>query len=86
MHRTADWMSARAWPACQYHSTPEGEKIVIMGGDMRALTTVPSVAATPSAIALTLAPSLSNAELTLAAEVDLRARLKRISTGEQVGQ
>ena len=74
----ADWMSARAWPVCQHFHTPTGEKLLVMGGDARHVTSTDSrsVKGVSSAVLLHLCPSPANAELQQSSDAELKERLK----------
>lgn len=77
-----DWMSARAWPACQVHKTSQGDKLVVLGGDIKAMSTQNTATGTCTGVMFHLAPSPSNKALQQAAEADLKTRLKR-ADGDQ---
>ena len=75
-----DWITGRAWPACYYSKQPDSsDKILIVGGDIKAMSKKEEVAACSAAVAIHLAPSYENQALQDLSEKELKARLKRHS-------
>lgn len=75
-HKGADWITARAWPACACIDAFNGRKILCMGGDT---ADGDSVASSSSLLFLHLAAAPSSHRLQAASSKNLLERLKKNS-------
>ena len=74
-----DWITGRAWPACYLSQETDSDIILVIGGDIKAMSKREVVAPSSAAVAIHLAPSYENDELQEFSEKELKGRLKRHS-------